>query len=549
MRAGSLITLFRISCASASLLLASYSVFGQGVPCLDDGDLKKILAQVDSPQTVSHNAKLRDKLLKLKEKDTKRFQEGLEEHEKGDALLKSMRSSREKNTVQLCLVLKEFGWPTAALVGQDGANAAFLLLKNSSSFQLQKALLPVIVAATRKGEIQKSSFAGYVDEMRLRAGLKQLFGTQTTLHNGFLLLYPIANEALVDARRKQFELAPLAEYLGFLERTYRLPLIKATGKFANQFVDNSQSPLDRATAENLFEGETVEEAQVVRIRSELVSVNVSVYSDKLKTQVGGLRREDFTVFEDGKPETISFFASTDVPFDLVLLIDLSGSTAGKRRLIQQTTRRFVAAARPSDRLAIVTFSDAAEVISPLTTDHEKLLLSINRIDGGGGSNVWDALKFTLDQVVGPKTLDRRRAVVFMTDGVDNAFLGSMAPVPRGSRISFANLLESVRRTDALVIPIYLDTEGESGRFKREYANARKTLALLAVESGGLYYKAQRIEDLDDIYTRVMDDLSQVYSLGYRPTNQKHDASWRTVKIQVTNRPDLTTRAKPGYYAN
>lgn len=549
MRAGSLPTLLRICFASAFVLLGSYSVLGQGVPCLNDADVKKMLAQVDSSQTTSLNAKLRDKLLKLKEKDTKRFQEGLEEHEKGDALLKSMKSSREKNTVQLCLILKEFGWPTAPLVGQDGANAAFLLLKNSSSFQLQRALLPVIVAATRRGEIQKSSFAGYIDQMRLRAGLKQLFGTQTTIQDGFLVLYPIANEAVVDARRKQFELAPLAEYLGFLERTYRLPLVKATGKFANQFVDNSQSLLDRATDANLFEGETVEEAQVIRISSDLVSMNVSVYNNKLKTQVGGLRQEDFTVFEDGQAETISFFATTDVPFDLVLLIDLSGSTQGKRQLIQLTTMRFVAAARPSDRLAIVTFSDAAEVISPLTTDHEKLLLSIARIDGLGGSNVWDALKFTLDQVVGPKTLDRRRAVVFMTDGVDNALVGSMAPVPQGSKISFANLLESVRRTDALVIPIYLDTEGESGRFKREYANARKTLALLAEESGGLYYTARRIEDLNGIYGQVMDDLSQVYSLGYRPTNQKHDASWRTVKIQVKNRPDLTTRAKPGYYGN
>ena len=81
-----------------------------------------------------------------------------------------------------------------------------------------------------------------------------------------------------------------------------------------------------------------------------------------------------------------------------------------------------------------------------------------------------------------------------------------------------------------------------------FDNARKTLALLADESGGLFYKARKIGDLDGVYGQVIADLGQVYSLGYRPTNDKRDGSWRTVKIQVANRPELVTHAKPGYYA-
>ncbi|MEO8436156.1 MAG: VWA domain-containing protein [Pyrinomonadaceae bacterium] len=508
-----------------------------------------MLAQVESPQNVSLNKKLQEKLLKLREKDQKRLREDILENRKSDDMLARMKSSREKNTLELCPILKEFGWPTIALVGPEAAAGAFMLLKNSSSLELQKALLPVIVAATKKGEITKSSFAGYVDRLRLGSGLKQLFGTQTTIMDGFLVLYPIADESLVETRRKQFELEPLADYLRFLERSYRLPLVKAPGRLANKFVDDSTSAIARATAGDLFEGETLEENQVVRISTELVSLNVSVYSENLKSHVSTLKREDFTVFEDGKAETLGFFATTDVPFDLVLLIDLSGSTAGKRGLIHETTRRFVNAARPADRIAIVTFSDDTQVISPLTADHEKLLASIAKIEGKGGSNVWDALKFTLDQVVGPNTLQRRRAVVFMTDGADSALLGYDSPAPRGSLITFANLLEAVRNTDTLIIPVYLDTEGEGYQSQRLYENARKTLALLAEESGGLYYKARKLEDLNGIYTRVIEDLGKIYSLGYKPTNQKHDASWRSVKIQIANRPDLVPRTKPGYYAN
>jgi len=163
--------------------------------------------------------------------------------------------------------------------------------------------------------------------------------------------------------------------------------------------------------------------------------------------------------------------------------------------------------------------------------------------------LWDALKFTLDHVVGPPTLGRRRAVVLMTDGVDNALGGG----GEGSEISFADLLETVRKNDELIIPIYLDTERDreylNGYLKRIYENARRTLALLAQESGGPYYTARKIGDLNGVYDQVMNDLGKVYSLGYKPTNEKRDGSWRAVKVQIPNRPDVSARFRPGYYAN
>lgn len=516
--------------------------------CLTNDDVKKILAQVTSHQTAPLNEKLREELLKLREKDETRTRDAVAENKKDDALLKGLRASRENNMALLCPILKEFGWPTSDLVGKDGADAAFFLLKNSSSQQLQIDLLPVVVAAAKRGEIPRPMLAGYIDRLRVNAGLKQLFGTQATIMNGFLVLYPIEGEPQVDARRKVYGLPPVAVYLRSLEQLYRLPLVRATGALSNSFSKNQKSSLAKTPTANLLEGQEIAEDEVVRVDTNLVSINVSVYGDKLRTQVEKLEQKDFTVTEDGRPEEVTFFAATDVPFDLVLLIDLSGSTSGKRDLIRKSTQRFIQAARPSDRVAIVTFSDDTQVISPLTEDRAKLMESVNKIDGGGGSRVWDALKFTLDQVIGPKALTRRRAVVFMTDGVDNA-LGYYG---EGSEITFADLLEAVRRSDALIIPIYLDTEedrGGGGFRGRMYENARKTLALLADESGGLYYKARKIADLNGVYDQVIEDLGKIYSLGYKPTNDKHDGSWRTVKVQVPSKPGLLARTKPGYYAN
>lgn len=518
------------------------------VNCLGADDIRKMQAQLKSPPDITYNKKLHDELLQLRKKDQERVRDAVSDR-KPDNILDRLRESRSQNSDSLCLMLKTHGWPTKKLVGEDGADAAFFLLRNTSNPVTQAALLPVIIAATSQGEIELRDFASYIDRVRLNAGLKQLFGTQATIRDGFLMMFPIEDETQVDARRKQYQLPPLADYQRTLEQNYRLPLIKTTGALTNLFSAGEKRSIDKATSAGLLEKQDVEEGDVLRVETSLVSLYVSAFSTKLQTHVATLEQKDFDVTEDGVPQTVSFFAATDVPFDLVLLLDLSGSTSGKRNLIRKTTQHFIEAARPADRLAIVTFTDTPTIVAPLTTDRVKLLEAAKKIEGDGASYVWDSLKFTLDEVLGPKTLDRRRAVVFMTDGVDNALLGWGI----GSNISFANLLEAVRHSDALIVPIYLDTEhDERGAWDstgRIYANARRTLELLADESGGLYYKAKKMEDLNGIYDQVIQDLGKVYSLGYRSTRPQRDGTWRTVKVEIAGRPDLKTRARPGYYAN
>jgi len=141
--------------------------------------------------------------------------------------------------------------------------------------------------------------------------------------------------------------------------------------------------------------------------------------------------------------------------------------------------------------------------------------------------------------------DRRKAVVVMTDGVDNALTYERGA---GSKTLYADLIEQVRNNSTAIFPIYLDTQGSGEANAQMYADARRTLQLLADESGGNYYTTKEIGKLSEVYERVLRDVGRVYSLGYEPTNAKRDGSWRTIKVEIQNHPEIKVRARPGYYA-
>jgi VWFA-related protein len=288
--------------------------------------------------------------------------------------------------------------------------------------------------------------------------------------------------------------------------------------------------------------------ETITIDTGLVDLHVSVFSRKAGAPVGDLQQKDFVVLENGEQEEISFFAAASTPFDLLLLIDLSGSTAKKLDLIKKSARRFVEASRPTDRIGIVTFTSTPQLVSPLTSDRQALLERIKGIQKPvGGTNFWDALYFVLKGVL--KDASRRSAVIMMTDGIDNALPDIAGD---GSSVSFDQLLEAVRGSDAIMLPIYLDTEAEMLQWRKgtpeAFVLARAQLAQLATESGSIVYRARKLEDLKGVYEQVIRDLGTVYSIGYRPKNTERNGTWRSVTVQLVGRPDLAARAKRGYYA-
>ena len=530
------LTVFLLACAFAGTNAQS---------CLTQDDVRQMLARVEAPKPAVADKKLKEELLKLAIKQRELLLEVVAKDQTKESDREKLHKVYQDHTARLCQILKTSGWPTTALVDREGVVAAFQILKNGGTYELQRDLLPVIVAVIKKDPSQKSEFAGLFDRLRVSAGMKQLFGTQAVSTGGFLVLYPIEDQQRVDARRAEFGLVKLDVYIRALEQNYRKPLIKARQPPTSQLSKQLTESLTETINSTQLDSPEIDPGDVIKVETNLVSLNVSVFNNKLKMFVGSLEKENFRVLENDEEQTVTYFASTNVPFDLVLLVDLSGSTAGKRDLIKKSTLRFIEAARPADRLAIVTFADTANIISPLTLDRAQLAASVENMKGSGGSNVWDAVKFALNDVIGPKTLERRRAVVLMTDGMDGALVSPMG----GSKIPFADLVQQVGQTDALIIPIFLDTEMDMRGFgKTLFENARRTLNLLAEESGGSYYYARKLSDLNGVYEQVINDLGKVYSLGYKPTNATRDGSWRSVQVSIVNRTDLVTRTRPGYFS-
>ena len=290
--------------------------------------------------------------------------------------------------------------------------------------------------------------------------------------------------------------------------------------------------------------------ETIRIDSDLVDLKVSVLARGAATQVPLLEQKDFVVLEDGSPQEIAFFAAADAPFDLVLLLDLSGSNSKKLKMIRNTAKRFVEATRPADRIAIVSFTEMPALYSSFTLDRVKLKKSIDLMDDAtGGTNFWDSLDWVVRVLTRQgSSSSRRSAVVVMTDGVDNALPDVYGD---GSRTAFPKLLDDIRNSETIVFPIYLDTEEENVTRHRvpraAYALAREQLGQIAVACGTPMYRAAKLSDLDKVYEQVVRDLSTVYSIGYRPSNKTLDGKWRSVEVQV-QRPDLLARTKRGYYA-
>ena len=297
-------------------------------------------------------------------------------------------------------------------------------------------------------------------------------------------------------------------------------------------------------------GQKTDPIETIRIDSELVDLKVSVVSLNTQKPTSELHQKDFLVLEDGRPQEISFFAAADAPFDLVLLLDLSGSIKDKLKLVRQSAKRFVDATRPIDRVSIVVFTDVVQVVCTLTQDRKVLKKAIDDIEKPlGGTLFWDSLSYVMKVLDASNGSMRRSAVVVMTDGVDNALPDVFGP---GSETRFDQLLDRVRTSDTIVFPIYLDTEADEYKRHRTprsaFALARQQLAELAVASGSRLYRADKLKDLDDVYKQVIGDLGRIYSIGYRPSNAAKDGKWRSVSVQIADRQDVIARTKQGYHS-
>ena len=528
-----------------SLLVFPQAFFGQE-RCLSKEEVQKAVALTEAPGNVNVDEALRQKLLDSQAAREELERKIIDNPDKSQKLVPELNAINKKNLLQLCEIVKERGWVRKELVGEDGMAAALSFLQGSQNTELQLQIFPVVAAAVKKGLVGNSNLAALVDGIRVGGGLPQIFGTQTKVKDELFYLYPLLNDARVDEWRKIYGLPPLSSFMKYLQSRYGMPVIKMPRlPSPSQLKDPATLPEPaNAKTESLVD---LENDEVIKVESNVVNLNVRVSSNDPLTNNLNLQKSDFALFADGKPQEISFFSTRETPFDLVLLLDLSGSTSEKQDLIRKSTQRFIEAARPSDRIAIVAFSDEPKIVSDLTSDKTELLKSVKKIDDLGGSGVWRALQFAYQKIIKPESEGRRSAIIIMTDGVDTALLPNrMMPE---SYPNFSDVLEMVRTRDTTVIPIYLDTENDAGNSEeKSYRIARRTLALLAEESGGQVYNAKKVKDLNGVYQEVINDLGKVYSLGYEPTDIKADGTWHSLTVTIPKYPNLTIRAKKGFYA-
>jgi Ca-activated chloride channel family protein len=344
--------------------------------------------------------------------------------------------------------------------------------------------------------------------------------------------------------------------------------------------------------------EEVDEGDVVRVETQLVSVP-AVVTNSAGRPVPGLRAENFLLFENGQPQKISNFATTETPFEIALLLDTSGSTRVDVGLIRQAANAFIDALRPGDRVAIVGFNTArqgqgvaakVDVLAKLTEDRKLLRAAIANLGSSNGTPFYDALERIVNDVFreAPREEVRgRRAIVALTDGVDSTSDSDFQSARSKLRQSgVASYFIEVNTEDFVEDRLLKDCEDDGrltlsakqlqryrqvfvprarpedfvdfcqmGPFERMqisrdlYNLARREMDDLARGSGGRNFLAASLQDARAAFGRVATEIGTQYSLGYYPTNKARDGKFRTIRVEVQGQTDKPqVRAREGYFA-
>src|SRR6266508_3996664 len=210
------------------------------------------------------------------------------------------------------------------------------------------------------------------------------------------------------------------------------------------------------TPESNSDSQEVSEGDVIRVDSQLVTLNTNVIDRNTNRGLTGLGPSDFQLYEDGVEQRIVQFDSASAPFDLMLLIDLSGSTREVVKLIRSAALHFIEAARPSDRIGIITFAGQARVISPLTLDREILRERVAAIDtAAGDTKLYDATEYAINELVRDPKNSRRTAIVLMSDGLDGTVPGVHGQM--GSKLTYPELLRHINEFDGVIYTLLLNT--------------------------------------------------------------------------------------------
>ncbi|MEO8662622.1 MAG: VWA domain-containing protein [Bryobacteraceae bacterium] len=280
----------------------------------------------------------------------------------------------------------------------------------------------------------------------------------------------------------------------------------------------------------------VEDQDPNRIVLDVTRVNLLyTVSDKKGRFVTNLSKDDFEIIEGKKNQNIlEFTAETDLPLRLAILIDTSNSIRERFKFEQEAAVEFVnSLLRPKkDKAILVSFDTAAELVADLTDDPEILSKAIRDLRPGGGTALYDAIYFACrDKLMMDQPRYKfRRAMVILSDGDDNQ-----------SRYTRDQALEMAQKADVVIYTI-------STNITRIESEGDKVLKYMAAETGGLSLFPFRLEDLNQSFENISNELRHQYNVFYRPEPLKADGLYHPIKVGVKGRRDLVVRARKGYYA-
>jgi VWFA-related protein len=281
---------------------------------------------------------------------------------------------------------------------------------------------------------------------------------------------------------------------------------------------------------------------VSSVAPQLLRFNASV-TDRNGRAIGGMRESDFTVWENGIERRVTSVAPANEPFNLVLLLDVSGSVEERMDFIRKAARDFLRTTSPQDRISIISFRDDVQIISDFSTNRQMLSRKLDEIDAGGGTALYDALGYVLSEPL-RRLRGERTAIVVMSDGDDNK-----------SFLPFPAILEALTESGALVYPLYVPSglipeasvpkpeitiDPLRTRYLTLTTRAEEEGRKLAAASGGIYYPIRRLEDLQKAYDDVVAQLRSAYTITYAS-----NAVSSSPRVRVrTNRDGASVRLSP-----
>jgi Ca-activated chloride channel homolog len=281
---------------------------------------------------------------------------------------------------------------------------------------------------------------------------------------------------------------------------------------------------------------TAPQRPAFRAGVDIVSLNVTV-QDAVGRYITDLEQGEFSIFEDGVKQEISFFNRRQQPIALSLLLDSSASMEDKLEDLQIAAKSFVKRLKPNDIAQVIDFDSRVEIRQGFTGNLAELDGAIGKTSAGGSTSLHNAIYIALKELKKVRAVSeedvRRQALVVFSDGEDTSSL-----------ISFDEVLDLAKRSETAIYSIALrgvDTQTKGFR------EAEFVMRQLAQETGGRSFFPAKIDELTAVYAQIADELASQYTIGYTSRNARRDGAWRRVVVQIM-KPNLTPRTKRGYYA-